>query len=53
VLCPDAKQSAVETRRIIDQSLGEYNQIRPHSALEDLMPADLAALHRRQQQRVA
>jgi len=40
--------SVAEARRVIDQWLEEYNEVRPHGAIKQMTPRAFAALHRQQ-----
>ena len=38
--------SIAEARRVVDQWLDEYNEVRPHGAIKQMTPKAFAALHR-------
>ena len=45
--------SVAEARRVVDQWLEEYNEVRPHGAIKQMTPRAFAALHRRPMKQVA
>jgi len=45
--------SVAEARRVVEQWLDEYNNVRPHGAINMMTPREFAAVHRQVLKQVA